>query len=79
MTHDVVGVRRLRPLRYHCGAVWPHDTAIAVTAATDCCTSPPVSPAGGRRLRPRISATWLWRHELATAFHRLAARPRPAD
>ncbi|MDQ1005543.1 thioesterase domain-containing protein [Streptomyces sp. V4I23] len=34
---------------------------------------------GGRRLRLRISATWPWRHELATAFHRLAALPRPAD
>jgi hypothetical protein len=33
---------------------------------------------GGRRLRLRISATWPWRHELATAFHRLAALPRPA-
>ncbi|MFK0259545.1 IS1380 family transposase [Streptomyces sp. NPDC090445] len=32
---------------------------------------------GGRRLRLRISATWPWRHELATAFHRLAALPRP--
>ncbi|GHD92789.1 hypothetical protein GCM10010508_47010 [Streptomyces naganishii JCM 4654] len=34
---------------------------------------------GGRRLRLRISATWPWKHELATAFHRLAALPRPAD
>ncbi|MGW0791507.1 transposase, partial [Streptomyces sp. NPDC002911] len=34
---------------------------------------------GGRRLRLRISATWPWRTELATAFHRLAALPRPAD
>ena len=33
---------------------------------------------GGRRLRLRISATWPWRHELAAAFHRLAALPRPA-
>ncbi|RPK59987.1 hypothetical protein EES43_17745 [Streptomyces sp. ADI96-02] len=33
---------------------------------------------GGRRLHLRISATWPWRHELATAFHRLAALPRPA-
>lgn len=33
---------------------------------------------GGRRLRLRISATWPWRHELATAFNRLAALPRPA-
>ncbi|MDT0611026.1 transposase, partial [Streptomyces lancefieldiae] len=33
---------------------------------------------GGRRLRLRISATWPWRTELATAFHRLAALPRPA-
>ncbi|MEU7583510.1 IS1380 family transposase [Streptomyces sp. NPDC041068] len=33
---------------------------------------------GGRRLRLRISATWPWRSELATAFHRLAALPRPA-
>lgn len=33
---------------------------------------------GGRRLRLRISATWPWRHELAVAFHRLAALPRPA-
>ncbi|MFD4948942.1 hypothetical protein ACFVYE_33075 [Streptomyces sp. NPDC058239] len=32
---------------------------------------------GGRRLRLRISATWPWRHELATALHRLAALPRP--
>ncbi|MEV6536898.1 IS1380 family transposase [Streptomyces sp. NPDC051639] len=32
-----------------------------------------------RRLRLRISATWPWRHELTTAFHRLAALPRPAD
>jgi hypothetical protein len=34
---------------------------------------------GGRRLRLRISATWPWRHELVTAFQRLAALPRPAD
>ncbi|MEU1173362.1 transposase [Streptomyces microflavus] len=34
---------------------------------------------GGRRLRLRISATWPWRHELTTAFHRLAALPRPAS
>lgn len=34
---------------------------------------------GGRRLRLRISATWPWRNELATAFHRLTALPRPAD
>ncbi|MFF3459013.1 IS1380 family transposase [Streptomyces sp. NPDC002730] len=33
---------------------------------------------GGRRLRLRISATWPWRNELAMAFHRLAALPRPA-
>ncbi|WP_326608312.1 IS1380 family transposase [Streptomyces sp. NBC_01800] len=33
---------------------------------------------GGRRLHLRISATWPWRHELAMAFHRLAALPRPA-
>ncbi|MET7458566.1 IS1380 family transposase [Streptomyces sp. NPDC005574] len=33
---------------------------------------------GGRHLRLRISATWPWRNELATAFHRLAALPRPA-
>lgn len=33
---------------------------------------------GGRRLHMRISASWPWRHELATAFHRLAALPRPA-
>ncbi|MGW3150323.1 IS1380 family transposase [Streptomyces sp. NPDC001177] len=33
---------------------------------------------GGRRLRLRISATWPWRHELASAFTRLAALPRPA-
>ncbi|MEU8703549.1 IS1380 family transposase [Streptomyces sp. NPDC048680] len=34
---------------------------------------------GGRRLRLRISATWPWRHELAAAFHQLAALPRPAS
>jgi hypothetical protein len=34
---------------------------------------------GGRRLRLRISATWPWRHELTTAFHRLAALPRLAS
>ncbi|MFF0055884.1 IS1380 family transposase [Streptomyces microflavus] len=34
---------------------------------------------GGRRLHLRISATWPWRHELATAFHRLTALPRPAS
>ncbi|WUY04945.1 IS1380 family transposase [Streptomyces anulatus] len=34
---------------------------------------------GSRRLRLRISATWPWRHELAAAFHRLAALPRPAS
>lgn len=34
---------------------------------------------GGRCLRLRISATWPWRTELATDFHRLAALPRPAD
>jgi hypothetical protein len=33
---------------------------------------------GGRRLRLRISATWRWRHELTSAFTRLAALPRPA-
>ncbi|MBT2505907.1 IS1380 family transposase [Streptomyces sp. ISL-98] len=33
---------------------------------------------GGRRLHLRISKTWPWRHELAIAFHRLAALPRPA-
>ncbi|MER5908120.1 transposase [Streptomyces mirabilis] len=32
---------------------------------------------GGRRLRLRISATWPWRNEPATAFHRLAALPSP--
>ncbi|MFD0078987.1 IS1380 family transposase, partial [Streptomyces sp. NPDC127166] len=31
-----------------------------------------------RRLRLRLSQTWPWRHELTTAFHRLAALPRPA-
>ena len=31
---------------------------------------------GGRLLRLRISATWPWRHELTTAFHRLATLPR---
>jgi hypothetical protein len=30
---------------------------------------------GDRRLRLRISKTWSWRNELATAFHRLAALP----
>lgn len=40
-------------------------------------------PRGGRRLRLRISATWPWKSELATAFHRPPAdqqtpdRPRP--
>jgi hypothetical protein len=34
---------------------------------------------GGRRLRLRISQTWPWRNELATAFHRLAALPRPVS
>lgn len=34
---------------------------------------------GGRRLRLRISMTWPWRHELAAAFRRLAALPRPAS
>ncbi|MFD0504495.1 IS1380 family transposase [Streptomyces chiangmaiensis] len=33
---------------------------------------------GGRRLRLRISAAWPWRHELTSAFTRLAALPRPA-
>jgi len=33
---------------------------------------------GGRRLCLRISATWRWRHELTSAFTRLAALPRPA-
>ncbi|MFI0780970.1 transposase [Streptomyces sp. NPDC021212] len=33
---------------------------------------------GGRRPRLRISTTWPWRHELAAAFHRMAAVPRPA-
>lgn len=32
---------------------------------------------GGRRLRLRISAAWPWRNELAMAFHRLSALPRP--
>ncbi|OEJ61081.1 transposase [Streptomyces agglomeratus] len=34
---------------------------------------------GGRRLHLRISATWPWGNELAAAFHRLAALPRPAS
>ncbi|MGW6404484.1 IS1380 family transposase [Streptomyces sp. NPDC055134] len=34
---------------------------------------------GGRRLHLRISATWPWKHELAAAFRRLQALPRPAD
>jgi hypothetical protein len=33
---------------------------------------------GGRRLHLRISDTWPWRHELANAFARFAALPRPA-
>lgn len=33
---------------------------------------------GARRLRLRISTTWPWRHELAAAFSRLVALPRPA-
>lgn len=33
---------------------------------------------GGRRLRLRIAANWPWRHELTSAFARLAALPRPA-
>jgi hypothetical protein len=32
----------------------------------------------GRRIHLRIAATWPWRHELTTAFTRLAALPRPA-
>jgi hypothetical protein len=31
-----------------------------------------------RRLHLRIAETWPWRHELTTAFARLAALPRPA-
>ncbi|MFI1120545.1 IS1380 family transposase [Streptomyces hygroscopicus] len=34
---------------------------------------------GGRRLRLRISKAWPWRNELATAFQRLAALPRPVS
>ncbi len=33
---------------------------------------------GGRRIRLRIAANWPWRHELASAFARLTALPRPA-
>lgn len=33
---------------------------------------------GSRRLHLRLSATWPWRHDLAAAFHRLAALLRPA-
>ncbi|MDT0447400.1 IS1380 family transposase [Streptomyces johnsoniae] len=33
---------------------------------------------GGRRLYLRIAATWPWRHELTSAFTRLATLPRPA-
>lgn len=33
---------------------------------------------GARRLHLRIAVTWPWRHELTTAFRRLAALPRPA-
>jgi hypothetical protein len=33
---------------------------------------------GGRRLHLRISATWPWRHQLASAFTRLTTLPRPA-
>ncbi|MGW3202559.1 IS1380 family transposase [Streptomyces sp. NPDC001118] len=32
---------------------------------------------GARRLHLRIAATWPWRHDLATAFTRLQALPRP--
>jgi hypothetical protein len=32
---------------------------------------------GARRLHLRIPATWPWRHDLATAFTRLQALPRP--
>jgi hypothetical protein len=33
---------------------------------------------GGRRLHLRIPDTWPWRHQLTSAFARLAALPRPA-
>ncbi|MFD6327908.1 IS1380 family transposase [Streptomyces sp. NPDC058442] len=33
---------------------------------------------GARRLHLRIAATWPWRHDLAAAFTRLQALPRPA-
>jgi hypothetical protein len=33
---------------------------------------------GARRLHLRIAVTWPWRHELAMAFARLTALPRPA-
>jgi flavin-binding protein dodecin len=33
---------------------------------------------GARRIHLRIAETWPWRHDLTTAFARLAALPRPA-
>ncbi len=33
---------------------------------------------GARRVHLRIAGTWPWRHELTSAFTRLAALPRPA-
>jgi len=33
---------------------------------------------GARRIHLRIADAWPWRHELTTAFTRLAALPRPA-
>jgi thioesterase domain-containing protein len=47
------------------------------SSATGCCTSPPASPTAADACAYG-SATWPWRNELATAFHRLAALPRPA-
>jgi hypothetical protein len=33
---------------------------------------------GGRKTWLRIAEHWPWAHDLAAAFHRLAALPRPA-
>ncbi|MPY30145.1 hypothetical protein FNH09_02075 [Streptomyces adustus] len=49
------------------GGFHAHDLAAAAVAAR--------LTRGGRRLHLRISATWPWRHELTTAFHRLSALP----
>ena len=48
------------------------------SCATGCCTSPPASSAPPDEPPPRIAQRWPWASDLATAFARLDALPRPS-